>query len=167
VATVTKKPVAEVEIARHEWETFRVMGDNARKVPSALVGLLAAVSADEAKQYYWRLEGTVVVSGQLFEAAVYVVPVLLAGLLDDVTDAARGAVLELLYQIVAGESHQDEVARGLADLGEQCRQRAREGLWVLYKQLANPGYAPAAVEVLELLEVDSARLLAYREAFAS
>ncbi len=154
------KNLAEVEIARTAWADSRTLGDRSSGVPDALRRLLAAADEDEAMAAYWDLENVVVVQGQLHSAALPTVPVLLAGLLDDMSADARDLVLELLQQIVMGESDEDEVALGNADLGERCREAARTGLWLIYRELGTRRRETAEA-ILERIEDDKPRITAY------
>ena len=120
--------LASLELDRHDWNQLQVMGDRSDRVPGSLRGLVFAMDEDEATLYYWELENTVVVQGQLFEAAPAVVSVLLAALAEGVSSEAIGWVLELLFQLVSGDSDVEAVERGNGSLGDACRNKAREGL---------------------------------------
>ncbi|MET7364411.1 hypothetical protein ABZS61_01035 [Streptomyces sp. NPDC005566] len=152
--------LAEVEIARTRWEDFRTLGNRSRGVPEALRRLIAAVDEDEAMGAYWDLENVVVVQGQLHSAALPTVSVLLAGLLDELSADARDMVLELLQQIVMGESDETEAALGHADLGDRCRDAARTGLWLVYRELGTRRRETAEA-ILERVENDGPRLVAH------
>ncbi|GGY94259.1 hypothetical protein CP967_07270 [Streptomyces nitrosporeus] len=154
------RQLAEVEIARTRWEDFRTLGARADGVPDALRRLLAAGGEDEAMGAYWDLENVVVVQGQLHSAALPTVSVLLAGLLDELSADARDLVLELLQQIVMGESDRDEAALGNTDLGDRCREAARAGLWLVYRELGTRRRETAEA-ILERIEDDKPRLAAY------
>lgn len=93
------------------------------------------------------------------------VPVLLSALLDESPSPVRIRILELLFQIVSGEAHPDEDNK---QLGDKCRQRGREGLWVLYRELSCSlkGQREAAVDVPEVLETDRRRVTDYMDAVA-
>lgn len=147
----------ELELGRHSWSELRAASGNATRTPSALRRMLLAVTADDADEAYWALENHVVVQGQLFEAAEFVVPVLVAALLEESPSHVRIATLELLFQIVRGESHSDEDD---PLIGPRCRERARAGLWVFYRELRSSAQrqGEAAREVLEVVETDTERL---------
>lgn len=150
---------AEVEIARTRWEDFRTLGDCSDGVPDALRRLLAAVDEDEAMAAYWELENVVVVQGQLYSAALPTVSVLLAALLGELSADARDLVLELLQQIVTGEAGADEAALDPTGLGERCREAARTGLWLVYRELGTRRRGTAEA-ILEHIESDRRRLAA-------
>jgi len=155
--------LVEVELQRTDWSGVREAAGPATAIPHAIRSLLIAATPEDVRPPYWELENHVVLQGQLFEAAADVVPVLLAALVDERPRHVRIAVLELLFQIVTGEPHVEEVERGNADLTETCRARAREGLWLLYRELVE-GERDAARDVLQAVETDSARLMAFLEA---
>lgn len=154
--------LAEMEIRRIPWSTLRQAGGTAEQVPHALMDLLSASTPELATNAYWRLENHVVVQGQLYQAAEPAVSVLMAALLDDGPRHVRIGVLELLFQILAGEAHESEIALGNRQVGEACRSRASEGLWVLYREWLH-GERDAAREVIELIETDGTRLDAIRK----
>ncbi|ACU37050.1 hypothetical protein [Actinosynnema mirum] len=134
-------PLVEFELGRHDWSSLAVISPKEewrRSTPVSLAGLLSALSEEEAERYYWQLENRIVVSGYLFEAAPPAVPVLLAGLAGSLSEPAKGWVLELLYQLVAGQTDPKAVERGSGDLGAECRALAREGLWLLGRVGAVP-----------------------------
>ncbi|QNE77748.1 hypothetical protein F0344_26945 [Streptomyces finlayi] len=152
--------LAEIEIGRIRWEDFRTLGDRSNAVPGALRRLFAAAGEDEVMGVYWELENVVVVQSQLHSAALPTVSVLLAALLDEMSADARDAVVELLLQIVMGESAKDEIALGNTNLGDQCRAAARNGLWLVYRELGTRRRETAEA-ILEHIEDDKPRLAAY------
>lgn len=122
------EPHVEREIARFNWSELRVAMGKATDVPSAIRALLRAQSVKEADAAYWRLENVVVVQGNLYEAALPCVTVLLAALRRaDRPAFVTCSLLELLFQIVNGEVHMDERTLGNLDLDKRCRRVAREG----------------------------------------
>ncbi|MCG8917725.1 hypothetical protein L6E12_18250 [Actinokineospora sp. PR83] len=125
-----------LEIRKQPWAQLPVMaGNDPEQVPVSLVGLLSAVTEDEAERFHWQLEGVVVLSGGLYEAAPAAVPVLLAGLVGNPDRCARKWVNELLFQIVAAESNPEAEDRGHPDLGDRARAAASEGRWFLHHGL--------------------------------
>lgn len=151
--------LVDAELERPDWSSIRVEDGMATRVPGALRELLTAVSPEYAKEAYLKLENAIVVQGQLFEAAAFVVPVLLAALLKrDLPKYVSVWLLELLFQIVNGEPHLDEEARGLGDLGERCKDLARKGLWLVYGELFNKDTHGLAREIILLLDDDNSRL---------
>jgi hypothetical protein len=158
VAEVTN--LVEIELRRHDWSSLPVLSwkdDRSGRTADSLMGLLSAENDDDATRSYWKLENVVVVSGELFEAAPAVVSVLLAGLTTPLSTPAKRWVLELLFQLVAGESEQSAVERGHPDLGARCREAAREGLWLLYGHVGGP-YDDEVRQILERIDRGLGRL---------
>lgn len=149
------------ELKRTDWSTVHVMAGPATAVPGVIEKLLAATTAEEANQLYWKLENSVVVQYGLFDSAVPLVSVLLAAIIEPLADPVRTSVLELLFQIAMGEGELDEY--GNSELGNLCRERAREGLWLLYGQLASRD-REVIIEILEVIEPDKERLRSLTEA---
>jgi len=150
----------EFEIARTDWSRIAAIEGAATNVPHALRELIYAQSSGEANRAYWKLENHVVVQGQLFEAAVYIVPVLLAALASSELPRFVGiSIVELLFQIVHGDAASEDVARGLPDLGDCCRTEAKKGLWLLYRELI-AGDLPkeGVLEVIEVIDDDKNRV---------
>lgn len=153
--------LVEAAAAGVPWDELRVMGGTAGHVPAAIRGLVEADCDEASDRFYWSLENNVVVQGQLFEAAVPTVPLIFAGLLEEPGRCARIQLKELLFWIVSGESHHEEVAAGRPYLGDECREAARAGLWLLYRELLvreARGELEGVYELLDILEPDMARL---------
>ncbi|WP_440101737.1 hypothetical protein [Streptosporangium sp. H16] len=155
--------MARIELGRHDWKSLRVMGGKATRVPESLLALISSETEDDAWAAYWELENHVVVQGQLFEASQHVVPVLLAALVGEIPQIARKFILELLLQLVSGESDTEEIERGNPDLGPICRQNAREGIWIIYRELCS-GHHDLSRDILELIDRDGGRLTYFTEA---
>jgi hypothetical protein len=153
--------LVDAELARINWSAIREADGPATAVPGAIRHLLAAKSADDVSRAYWKLENHVVLQGQLFEAAAFVVPVLMAALVrEDRPIYVRRGLLELLFQILSGSPHPEEVARGLQTLTDMCRAEALKGLWLLYREILGDAHE-GAEELINLLEGESARLASF------
>lgn len=162
-----KTNLAELELERVDWSKLRDIRSCLKEriissayVPSVMKGILNAKSLEEAEKFYWQIENKAFVQGQLFESAEYLVPVLISSLLEVKEDFIKIWILEMLFQIVAGVPDQSEIALGNSELGERCRARAREGLWILYKILTNGNSENSGIasDILEIIETDSSRL---------
>ena len=96
------------------WNDIKVASGSAEQVPDALIGLL---SPDEETQNrsYWRLDNEVVLQSDLYEAAYYVIPILVQMLADKVPHG-RERIYDLLY----------EIANGYAPAASSCRTRDGE-----------------------------------------
>jgi hypothetical protein len=116
-----------------DWSAQRVIaGRSGADVPAAVERLLAASSDDEAEAAYWLLDNRVVVQGQLFQAALPLVDVLLAALAGPLPPIARVYVADLLVEIAKGVPDESELARGNGTLEDDVRRAARAGLWLIY-----------------------------------
>jgi hypothetical protein len=148
----------EFEISRYKWDSLPDCSGTAKGVPDAIRGLLSAQSSSATESNYWLIENRVVVDGQLFESAIATTAVLVAALVvPGRPPHVRISILEIILQIVLGESHPIESARGLPDLGKRCRDEARAGLWLFYREMLDGGM-DGAREVLEVLDPESGRL---------
>jgi hypothetical protein len=157
---ISTELLAELELERWDWTRLRQAGGNAGHVPGAIRALLNSRSPEELDEPYWKLENHIVVQGRLYQAALPAVSVLIAALAcPERPDWVRIGLLDLLFQLVNGTSDESEVANGLGDLAITCKQAARQGLWVLYRELLE-GEQDAAKDVLEEIEEDHDRLAA-------
>ncbi|WP_338846804.1 hypothetical protein V8J88_23925 [Massilia sp. W12] len=149
-----------IEISRINWENLRVAPGSAVIIPNALIRLLKTQSAEDANEIYWQLENHIVIQGQVFQCAEFAIPVLLLALADDCSRPTKVACMELLFQILAGTPHQSEIDAENNELMDRCHKKAREGLWLLYKELQD-GVTDAAYEILDLIDDDKERLNFY------
>lgn len=152
--------LVDVLLGLVDWTRQRTGSDGtAESIPKALKALVIADSQDEALAAYWDLDNRVVVQGQLFEAAVSLVPAMFAALLTELSESARYWMIELMIQIGGGESHASEA--GL-NLGEAARAALREGLWVIYAQLqdGSPRVRASTTDLLALVDPNRTRLSA-------
>ena len=152
--------LAELELDRWDWSGLRQATGGASHVPAAIRALLSSASPDDLDEPYWLLENHVVSQGRLYQAALPVVSVLIAALTcADRPIWVRTGLLDLLFQLVNGTADESEVGIGEQDLALACKQAARQGLWVLYRELMD-GDQDAAKDVLCEIEDDHARLIA-------
>ena len=164
--------LVELELARIDWSQLREIRSSFGEkivssdyVPSVIMALLNAKNLNEAEELEWKIDNHIFAQRCLFEAAEYLVPVLIVSLLEAPQGFVKNTFLELLFQIVAGVPDQSEVVLGNFDLGERCRAKAREGLWILYKEFIDGDKVQSAfvLDVLEIIEIDSSRLEAFRK----
>lgn len=150
--------LVELELSRVDWSQVRDGDGPATNIPVALRRLLAASSAEECHAPYWGMENHAVIQGAVFEAALPLVPAILAALTCPKRPSyVRISLMELLFQIVHGETHPEEVARGLGDVAEQCRVEAQKGLWLFYREAFAGELRAAAVEILQVIDDDGIR----------
>lgn len=134
-------------------------------MPDAVEALATANDKKAASEAFWRLDNHIVVQSQLFEAAFWVVPILLALLAGELAEPARIEVFERLFQIVVGYADRSEVQHGNENLGELCREEVKKGLWLYYRDLVREGPAVqrVALELIAECEEDRDRLGAVLE----
>jgi hypothetical protein len=153
--------LVEHELRMVEWEGCSTIGPGGGgRVPEAVRALVGADSPAAAEAAYWRLDNHVVVQGQLFGAALPLVPVLLAALAGELAPAARLGVADLLVEIACGSAHEDELRAGNADLGNACRRAARAGLWLFYALLreADAAMRERLLQIVYAVEEDRPRV---------
>ncbi|MBT6485017.1 MAG: hypothetical protein HOK71_10125 [Planctomycetaceae bacterium] len=147
------KKIAERLIELVDWPAERVITGSAKDVGQALRELLSAEDPDSAGTAYWKLENHVVAQGSVFQAAEAVTRVLVSAFANDRPEFVKIAILDLLYQILTGEPDTSEVELGNQELVQRCRLRAREGLWLFFRELEIPG--DAAADVLNAITNDN------------
>lgn len=154
---VSKMGVAELVISCTNWTGLRqVSGASSESVGAALSELLMAPTPEAASAAYWRIENHAVVQGELFEVAEACVRVLVAAFADDRPRYVRISALELLFQILSGDSTDSN-----NPFSERCRNAAREGLWGLVRE-AIGGEQEAGWDVLKLMDLGE-RLVCLRD----
>jgi len=147
--------LVRAELARHDWSQLRCgCGGTASHVPEIFEKILAADSASDAVGY--SLDGHLEIETNLFEAAVPAVGVILAALAGPISDFSRGQLMAVLWYLVSGDSHHSEVALGRSRLGDECRLKAREGIWVVLHYAVNRR-DETALDVLGLIDLDESR----------
>lgn len=158
------RSLVEVLLGVVDWSRQRTGAvGTGETVPKAFGGLIAADTDEDALRSYWELDNRVVVQGQLFEAAVALIPALLAGLLVNLKEPARYWLMELLVQIADGESHSSQPD---PKLGDAARGALGEGLWIIYAQMQqdSPRVRATAVDLVALLDPDIERASAIVQA---
>ncbi|TNH22816.1 hypothetical protein FHG89_28295 [Micromonospora orduensis] len=142
----------QLEAMRQDWETIRCgCPRGARHVPGSFADLVRAQSEDEVQAR--GLVNDVEIQGMLFEAAVPVTSMIIAALAEErLSIPARRALLDLLATFVDGESYYTEALEGRPALEEACREVARSGLGVLYREMEvapAPGTASLVAEIID------------------
>ena len=145
--------LAEIEISRIDWHKLVEADGPASDIGPALRSLLASTTRGEIEKAYWRLENHIVRQGEIFPAAVASASVLVAALADERPPLVRVYALELLFQILHGYPTAASGVSDVDDLRVQCRNAAREGLWLLLREV-RVGEREAAIDVLKELGID-------------
>ncbi|MBA2808701.1 hypothetical protein E0500_015165 [Streptomyces sp. KM273126] len=154
--------LALLELERLDWSGYQCgCGESAEHLKETFRELLDAESAETVPGRH--LENHLEVSGLLFRAAPEAVPVLVAALGEDLPRGRHRYLLTALWHLVAGDSHRSETEAGQPDLGDECREQARQGLWLYYDEALH-GDTGTALDILELVEDDEERLEHFREA---
>ncbi|OXM74146.1 MULTISPECIES: hypothetical protein [Amycolatopsis] len=139
---MTVSRLVRAELARHDWGRLRCgCGESGAHLPGTFETILEAAEPREALGA--RLDNHLEISGNLFEVAVPAVEVILAALAGPLSDFARVELLDMLAVLVSGDSYAGQPA----DLGAQCRLKARNGLWTILQV----GYEHEAETVADIL----------------
>ena len=143
-----------------EWGHVRSALGGSGFVPESLQRLSLAETDEEANAAYWTLDNRVVVQGQLFEAARWLVGPLVSAMQAGLASPARRRVVDLLVEIALGTPDQSELLVGNEQLGDACRQEITHGLWCFYGLLDDHDarVRMGAIEVLDAVEFDRLRL---------
>ena len=152
--------VAEAVLDSVDWNGLRTIRGTANEVPRNLRRLAETQTDEEAVGAYWYLDNEVVVQGKVFQAAPPVVSVLLAMLEGSLSVPARHWTMELLVQVTCGWADASEIAFGNSDVIEDCRRRAREGIWTIYGQFLHPDreVRECALEIVATIDLDRQRV---------
>jgi hypothetical protein len=138
---ITRRMIEEVD-----WPAYHVATGPATHVGAALRDLLSSGNVVEATAAWDRIEEFVFSQGTIYSAAEPTVAVMLAALLEEQPGWRSGRIADLLFYIVRGMSPTDPGLQG------RCRDRAREGLWLLARwALTHEGWGRD--NVLEVIEV--------------
>ncbi|WP_157803637.1 hypothetical protein [Luteimicrobium subarcticum] len=148
---------------RVDWNSLRSASGSSGFVPGAVRELLAARTAPEAEVAYWKLDNSVVVQGQLFESARWVVGPLLVALSQPRAAFVRERIANLLVEIAFGEPHERELAsKGDPDLAARCIDELRKALPTFYGMLddSTPMLRLGGLDLLDAAEADRDRMAA-------
>lgn len=152
------------ELSSRSWGDIRCIYGGAENIPRAVKQLLFAETAKDAEDVYWKLENVIVVQGQVYQAAEYVMPVLIRALNYDVPGYVKISIYELIFQIINGIPHSDECLIGNENIIERYIGIARESLWIYYKDFLN-GNKEMAGEILDI--IDKVRFCLIKDALAN
>lgn len=120
-----------------DWTSLRTESGSGARLPQAFEDLSTATSKEVADDAYWRIDNEVLVQGELYEAAVSTLEVLLSMAPTVPSGPSRRSVAELIQQIVFGEPHTSEVEIGNAGIADLCRSIAYGAVWVFYGWLTD------------------------------
>ncbi|HEY3324959.1 MAG TPA: hypothetical protein VGP72_31185 [Planctomycetota bacterium] len=143
------------ELERYDWAKLR-SATSAKDVPTSIMWLKNADSAENAEKAYWRIDNEVVVQGSLYEAALPTATCLVLAL-QDCTESARPRIIELLVQLGSGEASPIEIAAGNAELKRLCMVELCRGASAYFAatEIAAADWVYLCVDVLSIcVDVD-------------
>ena len=147
------------ELDRIQWGKLRSQLGNAINVPLYFPRMIFAISETQGLEAYWQLDNYVVVQSQLFEAAEYLVPFLLSGLVIG-TPFGKHMCLDLIAEIAGGFPDTTEINSGNAAIEFRCGDEIRKGLPLFYSFLESEDFRirECAITILAWVERDKQRL---------
>lgn len=154
--------LVRAELDRHRWDALRCgCGESAEHVPMMFEVIIEAETGRDMIGY--TLDDHLELDTNLFEASVPAVSVILAALAGELSPTARTHFLITLVRMVSGESYATEAEFGRLHLGDECRAKCREGLWVVGQVGLTGGAdeAEMAADIFEFVDIDEARSLFY------
>ncbi|WP_369382554.1 hypothetical protein [Streptomyces sp. cg36] len=145
-----------VELERVDWNAYACWCGERGHLADDLRQIITARSVAEMGAA--SLDGHVEDQGMLADVAVPAAGVIMAALHEDLGADARSELIITLWRCVLGA--EDESGRAA------IQQQVRAGIWAIYRE-ATHGDTETALDILECVEQDTARLDAFREAVRS
>ena len=142
-------------IAAVDWAALRTDSGSGVGLPRAFEDLSTATSKEAAEDAYWRIDNEAVVQGELYEAAVPTLEVLLSMASTIPPGPARKSVAELIQQIVFGQPHSLEVELGNAGIATACTSLASRAVWTFYGWLTDTDSDVRECALLTLHKIDT------------
>lgn len=135
------------ELAWTDWSLHEKGRD--KDIALAIADLISAVSDEEARSAYWRLDGTVVDANRVFSSAVPTTRVILVGYLH-ATEFGKKWILELLGQIAARSLEPDEAWNPDRPTKNACLAELVRGASIVFDslQFASPEIRPLCVDLV-------------------
>jgi hypothetical protein len=143
----------ESTIESIDWSELPVLSGSGDDLAQALTKLINARAPDECERLWWRLENVAFSQNTVYGASEAAIGVALAALADDRPRFVRAWLIELLRSILQGGSTEEP------ELPDRCRQRARDGIWLLALE-ARHAAGPERDAVLEVVELIAPELAA-------
>lgn len=149
------------ELDRHNWPNLRCQDGDASHIPAALADLVNALSSEDVKRAYWRIDNYVIVQGALYEAAVPTASCLVA-VMPRCTSAALTWALELMVQLGNGETAPEEKQIASNDLRAECIRELLRGVGMYFDilQHGNDEQSLHCVDLLGLCAIEDTTLRA-------
>lgn len=148
-------PLADALIESVDWSSYSVLGGPATAIGPVLRDLLSSADVDESSAAWKQIEEHVFSQGTIYSAAEPTVSVMVAALTEEQPSWRNGRIVDLLFFIVRGVSEVDPT------LQSRCRDRAREGLWLLARwALTHQGWErDNALDVIEVIAPERAEMI--------
>jgi hypothetical protein len=146
--------ITQTLIEAVNWAALRTDSGSGAGLPQALNELLTATSQELAQDAYWRIDNEAIVQGELYEAAVPTLEVLLSAVSTVPPGAVRRSVAELIQQIVFGQPHSSEAEHDTG-IASTCRTLASGALWVFYGWLTDEDDDVRQCALLTLCKIET------------
>jgi hypothetical protein len=142
-------------IAAVDWAALRTNSGSGVGLPQAFEDLSTATSKDAAEDAYWRIDNEAIVQGELYEAAVPTLEVLLSIASTIPPGPTRRSVAELIQQIAFGQPHSSEVELGNTGIATTCNSLASGAVWIFYGWLTDTDSDVRECALLTLRKIDT------------
>lgn len=150
------------EIQEVNWADLKQAHGNSEHVPEAIKGLISN-NENEQEASYWKLDNHVVLQGDLYQAAFYVIPFLLEILVSKIK-IGRKYVYDLLFEIANGFAAEEAtcVYDGVElSLTDACKKAVLGGVDLYLEEVADISSLcrANALDLMISLEEDSDRII--------
>jgi len=147
--------VTRTLVASVDWAALRTDSGSGTGLVRAFEDLSTAASEESSRNAYWRIDNEVIVQGELYEAAVPALEVLLSMAPTAPPGPVRRSLAELVQQITFGQPRGSEIELGNTDLATRCLALASEATWIFYGWLTDDDSDVRECALLTLQKVDS------------
>ncbi|MEU8616830.1 hypothetical protein [Streptomyces sp. NPDC048623] len=142
-----------VELERIDWTAYECLCGVSGHVGRDLQQIILAQSVAEMRGA--SLDGHVEDNSVVADVAAPAVGVIMAALQENLASNVRNKLMVTLVRVVVGEASEDVSAA--------IHEHVRDGLWTIYGE-ATRGATEIAIDILECVEHDQARLEYFRNA---
>jgi len=143
------------DIEKIDWSILKQAHGDSSHVPTAIKGLISS-DIKEQESSYWKLDNHVVLQGDIYQAAFYVIPFLIEILKSSIFHG-RGYVYDLLFEIANGYAPEEVLCDydgKMYPLTEACKKAIADDFDVFVAEVANQlsDYRENALDLLISLE---------------
>lgn len=154
---------ARIELARHDWGSFRAPMHGGPAVPEIFSRMLDGGNAGESIGY--SLRERLETQSMVYEIALPATGVILAAFAGGrLAEWVEDEFITVLHNILYGEPHFTELELGNDDLVDRCVEKARDGIWGLYASLRRSN-ALWMIDMLRLVDPDQDRVTDFEAVF--